>query len=387
MIDALRRFKHWLETLWEKFQLRGIYRGGGTDVDLNRHITEAANWIRRAQDFGEDRGVSYGARFGGGFLDSYPETTGYIIPTMLRLAKYTGDSEYRQRALEMGHWEADIQMRSGAVMGGMVNPHPTPAVFNTGQVLLGWADLVFECGDDVSRHAGRRAAEWMVGVQEENGQWVKDNSKFASPLATTYNVRAAWGLGKFGAVIGEPKYRRAALRNAEFTLSRQTANGWFQECCLSSPDQPLLHTLAYTARGLFEIGVLEEREDLIDRARLAADAILEQMRPDGFIPGRFHSDWSGASRFSCLTGSAQIAIVWAKLLGQLGDERYREGVFRANGYLMRQHDIISSHDTIRGGLAGSWPTHGGYGQFMVLNWATKFLIDSLLEESQLRGES
>jgi len=41
---------------------------------------------------------------------------------------------------------------------------------------------------------------------------------------------------------------------------------------------------------------------------------------------------------------------------------------------------------IRGGLAGSWPTWGEYGRFLVLNWATKFLLDALLEERAFERE-
>jgi hypothetical protein len=41
----------------------------------------------------------------------------------------------------MGEGESAIQLDSGAVMGGMFNPKPSPAVFNTGMVLLGWSAL------------------------------------------------------------------------------------------------------------------------------------------------------------------------------------------------------------------------------------------------------
>jgi hypothetical protein len=89
---------------------------------LDWHIQQAAAWLVRAQDAGEDRGVAYGAGPGGGFLPSYPETTGYIIPTFLQLARHYRDPEYERRALEMGGWEISVQMPSAAVMAGKAKP-------------------------------------------------------------------------------------------------------------------------------------------------------------------------------------------------------------------------------------------------------------------------
>src|SRR5271167_2159158 len=130
-----------LAEMRERSRKAPLYASIHSNLDPGLHLREAAAWLMRAQDFGSDRGVSYGARFGEGFLPSYPETTGYIISTFLDLAKHYNNSEYRQRAVEMGDWESAIQMSSGAVMGGVYNTSPTPAIFNTGMVLLGWTAL------------------------------------------------------------------------------------------------------------------------------------------------------------------------------------------------------------------------------------------------------
>src|SRR5262249_37004778 len=96
-----------------------LYRPAG-DTDLDRHLRAATDWLVRAQDAGADRGVSYGADFGGTWLESYPETTGYIIPTFLRLSDSYADESLARRAVEMGTWESEVQMECGAVMGGRV---------------------------------------------------------------------------------------------------------------------------------------------------------------------------------------------------------------------------------------------------------------------------
>jgi uncharacterized protein YyaL (SSP411 family) len=266
-------------------------------------------------------------------------------------------------------------------MGGRVDARPiTPAVFNTGMVLLGWAALLERTKQDRFRHAGRRAADWLVEVQEPDGSWRKGNSQFAKGDATVYNAKAAWGLGAFGKACGDDRYLAAAVRNAEFAVTRQAENGWFADCCLTDPAKPLLHTLAYTMQGVLEVGLLEERPDLVAAARKTADALIGAMDAEGFLPGRFRPDWSGAVSWCCLTGSAQTSIVWSRFHNLTGEDRYRKAAARVNRYLMARHDLTSADPAIRGGVPGSWPVWGDYGRFLILNWATKFLVDALMGE-------
>jgi hypothetical protein len=36
-----------------------------------------------------------------------------------------------------------------------------------------------------------------------------------------------------------------------------------------------------------------------------------------------------------------------------------------------------------GGISGSFPLHGEYGRFQILNWAVKFFVDSMLLEASI----
>lgn len=386
MLNFLRTVKHAAELELEKRRLHGAYTEVHENLDVETHLRAAADWLRRAQDHGDDRGFSYGARLDGTFLASYPETTGYIIPTFLRLAEAWGDPDFERRAVEAGDWEIAVQMECGAVMGGRADARPvTPAVFNTGMVLLGWAALLERTGEARFREAGVRAADWLLSVQDPDGAWRKGNSQFAQGSATVYNVKAAWGLGAFGRAGGDERYVEAAVRNAEFARTRQAENGWFADCCLSDPARPLLHTLAYTMQGLLEVGLLAGRPDLVDAARRTADALARALGADGFLPGRFREDFSGAVPWCCLTGSAQTSIVWAELHRLTGEDRYQESAARANRYLMARHDLTAQNPAVRGGIPGSWPVWGAYGQFLVLNWATKFFVDALVGRGGVRG--
>lgn len=389
MLNTLRKAKRVLEKARsirrEDRVLSVLYAPAPHDLDPARHLTAALDWLMRAQDAGTDRGVSYGVRFGDEFDASYPETTGYICRTFVEQSELMGRNDLLQRAVEMGDWEIAIQMPEGAVMGGKLTSHPTPAVFNTGTVLLGWSALIGRTGEARFKVAARRAIDWLLSLQEADGNWIRGNSQFAMLGPNLYNVYAAWGLCEAGLALGDERAVQAAIRNAEFCIGKQHANGWFPDCCLSDPQRPLLHTLAYTMQGLLGIGKLTDRPDFIAAARLTADAEARILREDGHLPGRQTCDFEAAVDWCCLTGSAQTSIVWSELWALTTDDRYRDCARTVNRYLMSRHDIRNDDPRLRGGVPGSWPVTGSYGRLAVLNWATKHLVDALSLEA--RAES
>ena len=377
----IRKIMRRVRTAWNRYsetrRWAPLYSPDPLNLDWEAHLEAALGWLIRAQDAGEDRGVSYGVKFGSDFDVSYPETTGYICQTFVELSHRFPNRELLERAREMAYWEADVQLSDGAVMGGKFNLNPTPAVFNTGMVLLGWSALLRATGDGRIKAAACRAADWLVAAQEPDGNWIRGNSLYANATATVYNVKAAWGLCEAGKVLGREDYVSAALRNAEFCLTRQQANGWFSDCSLDDPGQPLLHTIAYTMQGLLAIGRLTDRPDLIAAARRTADAEIAILGADGFLPGRQDHSFQGTVKWCCLTGSAQTSIVCSDLYAITGLDAYRDAAFRINRYLMARHDIRNADLRLRGGLPGSWPVGAPYGRLQILNWATKFLVDAL----------
>jgi uncharacterized protein YyaL (SSP411 family) len=220
-------------------------------------------------------------------------------------------------------------------------------------------------------------------MQERNGEWRKGNSLYANPNTTVYNVKAAWGLCEAGRVAQIPEALDAAVRNAEYCLSKQLPNGWYRDCCLSDASQPLLHTIAYAMQGLIGIGVILERWDFVQAAARTADSLISLMAADGYIPGRIDANFEGAADWCCLTGTAQTAIVWGRLFELTGNRAYQQAMQRANSYLMQHHDVDNADPRLRGGVPGSWPVWGDYGRMKILNWATNFFVEALLLQKSI----
>src|SRR5262245_38915312 len=81
------------------------------DGDLPRRMRSAVDWLLRAQERTGSPGVALGYFPCDGkspWHSAYPETTGYIITSLLRYANRYGDATVRQRALEMAQWEIEI---------------------------------------------------------------------------------------------------------------------------------------------------------------------------------------------------------------------------------------------------------------------------------------
>ena len=364
----------------------------GTDIvveDTRRHAREAADWLIRAQDATPDGGVS--RAFGVGwnrFLDlkgwqpSYPETTGYIVPTLLDAATYLEEDDLHRRALQMADWEIDVQMASGAVMGGVLNDAPTPAVFNTGQVMLGWLRAYQETGQERYLEASGRAARFLVEMQSDDGAWRKGNSQYASASSTTYNARVGWALIAHGRCSGEEEFSHAGALNLRYTLARQRDNGWFEDNCLSDPLAPLLHTICYAAEGL--LGGYDElgESDYLAGARRTVDHLIPQIAEDGEVPGQLDASWLGTVRWNCLTGNAQLAGLCLRLSSITGETTYEGAGRRLLRSLKSTQNCVSPDPGLRGGIKGSYPFDGDYGRFEVLNWATKFYLDALMLQDQ-----
>lgn len=362
-------------------------RLGGHPVspDHRPHLEEALAWLLRAQDATTDDGFSrgYGLTWHPhfrirGWQPSYPETTGYIIPTLYFAARHLGRRDLTERANRAARWEVAVQLPSGAVRAGVIGESEAPAVFNTGQVLLGWLSAFEASGDGAFADAAARAARFLASTLEPDGHWREGNSPLARADAVLYNARTAWALAEAGRRLEVPTWIAAAARQLRAVAALRAANGWLPACCLSDPQRPLLHTLAYAIRGLLEGGRVLEDDALIRHAGRAAEALAGAVREDGWMAGRFCRDWSPAVGWSCLTGEAQMANNWMRLSLVTGDHAWLEPIPAVLGFLKSTQNRTTRNPGLRGGIKGSAPLGGEYGRYEVLNWATKFFVDALL---------
>ena len=376
-------------------ELIKMYLGGARseEQDPMKHIEAGVDWICHAQDAFHGGGVarSYSLVYHPffkrrGWFAPYPETTGYIIPTLFDYGRLVNRQEFADRAVRMADWECLVQLESGAVQGGMIDQTPSPAIFNTGQVIFGWIRAFQETGQSAYLVSAVKAGKFLLSQQDPDGAWRKALSDFTNNSrmsSYTYNTRTAWALMELALVTGDEEFEAAAIRNVEFALGQQNENGWFQSNCLTQPDRPLTHTIAYCIRGIMEIGAIIKNQEYQAKARRAADAVLARQRPDGTLAGRFNERWEPAVDWRCLTGEAQMAGIWGRLYQITGQPEYLEGMRRTNAALRKIQFLHTDHPGLYGGISGSHPIQGAYGRFEILNWAVKFFVDAQMLERSL----
>ena len=391
MEQATRRW-WWLRSLPPRArEQRRRYASGAAieDPGTDAVLEAAADWLCTAQDHSSTRdgGVSRHFSLITGWGASYPETTGYIVPTMLRLAQELKRPDLRDRARRMLDWLVEIQMPEGGFQGGMVNSVPKkPGAFNTGQILIGLAAGVTEFDAPAYRHAMRLAADWLVDMQDPDGCWRRAPSPFAAAGEKAYDTHVARGLLEAVRVQSVPRWEEAAFRNVRWAIGKQAPNGWVHDCCLSDPAAPLTHTLGYFLRGLLE-GVQFRHDDaVLTAAERLGHGLRSTQRSDGALPGQLRSDWRAAVSWVCLTGGAEIAECWFDLYRWTNDREFLDAASRAIRYV-RRTIAVTGPPEIRGGVKGSFPVDGEYGAFEYLNWACKFTVDTCLREREIRASA
>ena len=339
------------------------------------HIAAAVEWLMNAQKANNDNGVSAMYSLLDGWHSSYVETTGYIIPTVFNYAEYSKKGIYRKRAIEMSDFELNCQLDSGAFPGG--GKKELPIVFNTGQVIFGLCRAYEETKDAKYKDAAAKAAGWLVSVMDNDGCWRKND--YLNNIHT-YNTRTAWSLLRAHKITGDEKYKNAAQKNIDWALTQQLSNGWFENNSFYPGQEPLIHTIAYSIRGILESAIYLRKKRYLEAAIKAATPLLEAQRTDGSLAGSFGKEWKSSVKWSCLTGNSQMSIIWQKLFMITKDEKFMSAAKKSNAYMKTMQNLESSDPGIRGGIPGAFPIYGWYAPFSFPNWAAKFFIDALMLE-------
>ena len=367
-----------------------VPRGVGGQAAERAHL--AAQWLMRAQAVTEDGGLSYGyfpLRQADGWRSSYPETTGYTVPTLLQYGLRFDRPEAVQTALRMASFVVSAQMPSGALYGGTsrTTDERVAVAFNTGMGLMGLLAAYRHTGDAAFSGAARRAAEFLVDDIGEDGYFRSHGRNVHQHQVKTYTCLCAWPLYEAGRELAEPGFCAAAVRVGDATLRVQQANGWFAHNCLSRrPYAPLLHTIGYTLQGLAELGVASGHGRFVDAARRGVQPLLPYCE-HGFVYARWFDDWQPAAFSSCLVGAAQVAVVCYRLGELTGEARYRRAADGVVNFLKAVQPTASTSGLERevvGALGGSFPLFGAYMPNGYPGWATKFFLDALLQQHALQ---
>ena len=280
---------------------------------------------------------------GGMFLSSsnnasYPEVTGYLIPTLMSY-------DEPELAARFTRWLIRIQRKDGSFPSADGVPH----VFDTGQVLRGTlaaSELVpgaLESGRRSAKYLYRRTIAGGARGFDVDSIWVRRYSR-SIPMSSHLYVLPA--LLRAAEIFQNPEYRSAVDNSLEYYVNSAGS------LRLST----LTHFLAYELEALIDLGRSQTAIPILDLLR-------EEQADDGSVRAMQGVSWV------CTPGLAQLAVCWYKI-GQ------REPAEKALNWL-------EANQTHSGGFRGSYGENATYFPDVEIPWAVKFYLDAALLRCRL----
>ena len=348
------------------------------------YLEATASWLDRSIVRGKGGSCAYFSP-ATGWSRPYPETTGYVIPTLLSLGEALPSFDGAARAEQVGSWLLSLQSEDGWWASGVHPPkgQPRPSVFNTAQILQGMVALYDASGEDRWLAAAQNACEWLTQSVDRNGLWShRDYRAIGVPSYYTY---AAWPMLQVATRTDDGFARNVAEGVIQTILDRRRPNGTFAEWGFSENTKAAYtHTIAYTFQGLVEsaklVGDWETYGKPAEQGLLRLTELAEQS--DGRLAGRLGDEWEPAARYVCLTGNSQIALCLLDFHDVHPDPRLPAAARTLVDAVCDVQHLRTPLAGMRGAVGGSSPLWGRYMMMRYPNWAAKYHCDALLRLGQ-----
>lgn len=279
--------------------------------------------------------------------ESYPEVTGYYIPTLLNWG-------YKDLALQYAKWLCQIQKEDGSWYDTF---DESPYIFDSAQILKGLLAVrtLYPNQTEINRCI-INGCEWIFSCMTEEGRLVTPDEKAwgnEAPHLELIHLYCLSPLLEAGNLYGKAEYRVKVQQILTYYKEK-----YLDEICSFSL---LSHFYAYVMEALVDLGELE-------LATKCMENITKYQKDNGEIPAYSNVDWV------CSTGMFQLALVWFKLGNlELGTKTFNYACKLQNE---------------SGGWFGSYlslnnPTEiTTYFPKSEISWANKYFLDALHYKNQ-----
>jgi hypothetical protein len=300
----------------------------------------------------------------GGWEKAYPETSGYLIPTLLLVGAKYDRADLKAHALGLADWLVSIQMPVGCWNAGAVGGKK-PSFFNTAMIVQGMSAASNATSNIKYKLALEKALTWSV--EQPNNDGTITQHAYIEGFMPLYYTYALASLCQANQDMDLYEFDTYFKESREYLSSIFEERPSFDMMGFTEPGPASLHTVVYTLQGLQWLSKLYPKDGVWASAYTYYMTELKERftQTDGRLPGQFSA--SGADYdFQCPTGVFQ-------LVGTLPDRSQPQAQNWLQPVLQTQnwHPGHKSH----GGWPGSWPISGSYMQYKHPNWAAKYFLD------------
>jgi hypothetical protein len=344
---------------------QGLYR---------ERATAALNWVFRSSEACGGRGSAHSYSLLWGWAKAYPETTGYLIPTLLNWSSALNSERYAYLARQYGNWLVTLQHPQGAWVSGVVGGRRL-SVFNTAMIADGLSALAKQVPNEhIAAERARRGLAWLLSVMDADGVWRQ--GLYVPGFVPAYHAYAVAAVlraaNRMGLEDAHPQLQGALAHYAGyFRGDSSLANAG-----LKPGPWAFTHTLAYALKGLWELAVFFQEKEIQQQVLLACRRLFAVWEKHGRIAGRYREGWKGDYSFTSPVGNAQLSLLFRTIGSHTGDAVFVRWADRALAAAL-QHQCLSSHPDTSGAIPGSVPRWGPYLRWRYPNWGAKFLLDAL----------
>ena len=339
-------------------------------MSINNNIEQHYNFIEKSININSGKGSSaYYSRVRHplkAWSKPYPETTGYLIPTLIQLEKQLGvnTNKYVESCM---HWLAKEVQHADGAFPSLYADNTRPSLFNSAQIALGFHAYAEK--SDQYKAEELKLTEWLAEHIRKGGKGIHYKGDFVP----TYYSRVVWP----GLLLGLKHDHEVLMEGCKKllrTLLQRIDKTYFLLKAGFQGDIAYTHTVAYTVRGLMESALLLVDSSLLDLCKQQIDTQIQVMQSNNLnLAGRYGPGWKGDYSFRCLTGEWQWIIIFLKAVNLFNDK----------SYLNLSRQLIekmpwSGFFYPEGAVPGSWPPWGSYMRMKAPNWAAKFALDALL---------
>lgn len=340
-----------------------------TKTQIERRLDLAASWIAKSIRVCDGNGSASWFHLLRGWHGAYPETSGYLLPTLLAYGEHKADPDWRKRAERIADWLLTRQLPEGGF--GSIGKPDAPLVFDTGQILLGFIALLQVDPQDSLQRGSLQALSWLKNTMDEPQSW--ENASYHSTIPA-YHTRVVWPMLVAERVLNgnvDDAFYRDLIG---FLLRNLDSEFWTPDYAFQLGVPAFTHTIAYTVRGLIESAIILCDDLLLNTAKSILDRIVMRINAEGQLAGSYSQGWAGDTSFICIPGHLQLGLCYLRLGKEMQLNSYQEvawSLYTQVSQLQFKLPVAS----LRGGVAGSSPLWGKYQKFQLTNWGAKFFCD------------
>ena len=322
-------------------------------------------WIKKSFIRNNHKGSSAHRSIMGFWSAPYPETTGYLIETLVQGSAFYPDMELQQLSEKQLDFFADIKNEDGSFSMGDDN-----YFFDNSQILFGLIELQKLTPNLLIDVYTEGLYYWLLDCINSKGTVVKNN--YVPNYCPSYYSRSLWAVLKYEMLNGIPFSQkvRAFLNQI---LSLQSDNGAFKNWSFDGSASAFSHSIIYTYRGLWESALIINDQSLVEQLIKSVCDINKLIAAHKGLAGSYDQFWNGDYAFICSAGNAQHAALLLEMYKYTMDEGLLDNI----PLLLRPLNQSIKLDKASP-VPSSIPIWGKYQRFRYTNWTQKFYSDALM---------